>query len=291
MSDFLSKKNLKKIIVIATILLISLTITGCVSTSSNGSVPPLSNNSGSFWDRYILYYISSFILWLATILHNAYGWSIVVFTIIVRVVLLPLNAISIKSMAKQQSLQPEMEALRKKYSDRDAETRRKLQEETSKLYKESGVNPYLGCLPMLIQMPIMIALWQAILRTPELQNGRFLWMDLGHPDPYMVMPILAAIFTFIASYIGQLSQAKSSNNAMTKGMTYVMPVFIGVMACSLQSALSLYWVISNLFQSIQTFFLQNPIKYYRELKLKQLQEKERKAKYRKIYKKFGRKIK
>ncbi|WP_146023770.1 YidC/Oxa1 family membrane protein insertase, partial [Lactobacillus iners] len=187
MSDFLSKKNLKKIIVIATILLISLTITGCVSTSSNGSVPPLSNNSGSFWDRYILYYISSFILWLATILHNAYGWSIVVFTIIVRVVLLPLNAISIKSMAKQQSLQPEMEALRKKYSDRDAETRRKLQEETSKLYKESGVNPYLGCLPMLIQMPIMIALWQAILRTPELQNGRFLWMDLGHPDPYMAV--------------------------------------------------------------------------------------------------------
>ena len=135
----------------------------------------------------------------------------------------------------------------------------------------------------------MWALYQTIYRTPELMNGKFLWMDLGRPDPYYVMPVLAAVFTFMSSYISQLSQPKSSQNGMTKSMTYVMPVIIGISAVGIQSAISLYWVISNLFQVVQTFFLQNPFKYQRELEAQKEAERERQRRIRKTYKRLGRK--
>ncbi|MBD5429483.1 membrane protein insertase YidC [Lactobacillus sp.] len=289
MKDFLTKKNFKRIIMVLGMVALAFVVTGCTSVATGGHVAPISHTSGSWWDRYVLYYLSEFILWIASLVHNSYGWAIIIFTIIIRVILLPLNAIQIKSMGKQQRLQPQMDALRKKYSGKDVETRQKLQEETSKLYKEAGVNPYVGCLPLLIQLPVMWALYQSIYRTPQLQNGHFLWMDLGHPDPYFVMPILAAVFTFMSSYISQMSQPKSSQNGMTKSMTYIMPIFIGVTAVGLQSAISLYWVVSNLFQVVQTFILQNPFKYQRELEEEKKAEQERQKRLRKTYKRLGRK--
>lgn len=290
MKDLLTKKNLKRLVLVLGIVALVLTVSGCAAPTS-GNIQPISHTSGSWWDRYVLYYLSEFILWIASLVNNSYGWAIVIFTIIIRIILFPLQAISIKSMAKQQKLQPQMDALRKKYSGKDVETRQKLQAETSKLYKEAGVNPYVGCLPLLIQLPIMWGLYQAIYRTPELMNGKFLWMDLGRPDPYYIMPILAAVFTFMSSYISQMSQPQSSQNGMTKSMTYVMPVIIGVSAIGIQSAISVYWVISNLFQVVQTFILQNPFKYQREMEQQKKAERERERRLRKTYKKLGRKKK
>ena len=287
MSNLLNKRNIKRLILIFGILVLAVTLTGCATNT--GHVQPVSHTSGSWWSRYVIYYLSEFILWIASLVNNSYGWAIIIFTIIIRVILLPLNAISIKSMSKQQQIQPQMDALRKKYNGKDVESRQKLQEETSKLYKEAGINPYVGCLPLLIQLPIMWALYQTIYRTPELMTGKFLWMDLGRPDPYYVMPVLAAVFTFMSSYISQLSQPKSSQNGMTKSMTYVMPVIIGISAVGIQSAISLYWVMSNLFQVVQTFFLQNPFKYQREMEAKKEEEKERQRRIRRTYKRLGRK--
>lgn len=291
MKDFLTKKNFKRLILVLGMVALAFVLAGCAPTTSGGKIAPISHNSGSWWDRYVLYYLSEFILWIASLVNNSYGWAIIIFTILVRVILLPLNAMQIKSMTKQQSIQPQMDALRKKYSGKDVESRQKLQEETSKLYKEAGINPYMGCLPLLIQLPVMWALYQSIYRTPQLQNGRFLWMDLGHPDPYYVMPILAAVFTFMSSYISQMSQPKSSQTGMTKSMTYVMPIIIGVTAVRFQSAISLYWVVSNLFQVVQTFILQNPFKYQREQEEKKKAEQERQKRLRKAYKRLGRKKK
>lgn len=290
MKDLLTKKNLKRLVLVLGIVVLVLTVSGCAAPTA-GNIQPISHTSGSWWDRYVLYYLSQFILWIASLVNNSYGWAIVIFTIIIRIILFPLQALSIKSMAKQQKLQPQMDALRKKYSGTDVETRQKLQAETSKLYKEAGVNPYVGCLPLLIQLPIMWGLYQAIYRTPELMNGKFLWMDLGRPDPYYIMPILAAVFTFMSSYISQMSQPQSSQNGMTKSMTYVMPVIIGVSAIGIQSAISVYWVISNLFQVVQTFILQNPFKYQREMEQQKEAERERERRLRKTYKKLGRKKK
>lgn len=290
MKDILTKRNVKRLLAALAVVSIAVILTGCSTTGSQQGAP-ISHTSGNWWDRWIVYYVSQFLLWLAKLLGNNYGWTIIVFTIIVRIILLPLNAISIRSSSKMQQIQPQITELRKKYPGRDTESRQLLSQETNKLYKEAGVNPYTGCLPLLIQLPVMYALYQAIWRTPELQNGHFLWMDLGKPDPYYVMPILAMIFTFISTYIGQMSTPQSSQSWMTKMMTYGMAVMVGVMAIGFQSAITLYWVISNLFQAVQTFILQNPIKYKREQEAKAAEERERKRRIRKTYKRIGRKKK
>ncbi len=285
MKDILTKRNVKRLLAVLAVIAIAVVLAGCAPSKH---VAPISHTSGNWWDRWIVYYMSVFLLWLAKIMGNSYGWSIIVFTVIIRVVLFPLNAISIRSTAKMQSVQPQLNALRKKYPGRDVESRELLQEQTSKLYKEAGVNPYMGCLPVLIQLPIMYALYGAIWRTPELQTGKFLWMDLGKADPYFVMPILAALFTFLSTYITQLSTPKSAQSWMTNIMTYGMAIMVGVMAIYFSSAITLYWVISNLFQVVQTFILQNPIKYRREQQAKAKAEKERKHRIRKAYKRLGR---
>lgn len=291
MKDILTKRNVKRLLAVLAVAILAVVLTGCATTGANGQATPISHTSGNWWDRWIVYYMSAFILWLAKLMGNSYGWAIIVFTVIVRVILVPLNAISIRSTTKMQSIQPQINELRKKYPGRDTESRTLLQQETNKLYKEAGVNPYTGCLPVLIQLPVMYALYGAILHTPQLQTGRFLWMDLSKPDPYYIMPILAMIFTFLSTYISQLSTPKSSQNGMTKVMMYGMSIMVGVMALNFQSAITLYWVISNLFQALQTFILQNPIKYRREQEAKAEAERERKRKLRRAYKRLGRKKK
>lgn len=289
MKDILTKRNVKRLLAVLALITLAVVLTGCAAQGTNGHVAPVSHNSGNLWDRWIVYYMSAFILWLAKLMGNSYGWAIIVFTIIIRVILLPLNAISIRSTTKMQGIQPQINELRKKYPGRDTESRTLLQQETNKLYKEAGVNPYTGCLPVLIQLPVMYALYGAILRTPQLQTGRFLWMDLSKPDPYYIMPILAMVFTFLSTYISQLATPKSAQNGMTKVMTYGMAIMVGVMALKFQAAITLYWVISNLFQAVQTFILQNPIKFKKEQEAKAEAERERKRKIRKTYKRLGRK--
>lgn len=289
MKDILSKKSTKRLLaVLALVTVFALVLSGC-ATQTTQKPTPISHNSSNWWDAWVVYYLSQFVLWIAKVCGGSYGWAIIIFTVIIRVILLPLNAVQINSTRKMQEIQPELKALQEKYSSKDLETRNKLNEETQKLYKEAGVNPYAGCLPMVIQLPVMWALYQAIWRTPEMQNGKFLWMDLGKPDPYYILPILATVFTFLSSYIATLSVPKSSQTTMTKMMSYVMAIMIGIWAIVFQSAISLYWVISNLFQVGQTLVLQNPFKYRKEQEAKEEAERERQRKIRRAYKRIKRK--
>ena len=283
--DILTKKNVKRLLVLLTVVALAVVLTGCAST---GTLKPVSHTSGSWWDRWVIYYMSTFLLWLSKLIGNNYGWAIIIFTIIVRLILYPLSAIQIKSTTKMQKIQPEMDALRKKYPGSDTESRTLLSQETNKLYKEAGVNPYAGCLPLIIQMPVMLALYGAIAQTPQLMTGHFMWMDLGKPDPYFIMPILSMILTFASTYISQLSMPKESQTLSSKIMTYGMSIMVGVMGIYFQSAIVVYWVISNLFQVVQTFILQNPIKYRREQEEKERQERERKRQLRRTYKRLKR---
>lgn len=289
MKDILSKKSTKRLLAaLALVTVFALVLSGC-ATQTTQKPTPISHNSSNWWDAWVVYYLSQFVLWIAKVFGGSYGWAIIIFTVIIRVILLPLNAVQINSTRKMQEIQPELKALQEKYSSKDLETRNKLNEETQKLYKEAGVNPYAGCLPMVIQLPVMWALYQAIWRTPELQNGKFLWMDLGKPDPYYILPILAAVFTFLSSYIATLSVPKSSQTTMTKMMSYAMAIMVGIWAIVFQSAISLYWVISNLFQVGQTLVLQNPFKYRKEQEAKEEAERERQRKMRRAYKRIKRK--
>lgn len=289
MKDILSKKSTKRLLAaLALVTVFALVLSGC-ATQTTQKPTPISHNSSNWWDAWVVYYLSQFVLWIAKVCGGSYGWAIIIFTVIIRVILLPLNAVQINSTRKMQEIQPELKALQEKYSSKDLETRNKLNEETQKLYKEAGVNPYAGCLPMVIQLPVMWALYQAIWRTPEMQNGKFLWMDLGKPDPYYILPILATVFTFLSSYIATLSVPKSSQTTMTKMMSYVMAIMVGIWAIDFQSAISLYWVISNLFQVGQTLVLQNPFKYRKEQEAKEEAERERQRKMRRAYKRIKRK--
>ena len=135
------------------------------------------------------------------------------------------------------------------------------------------MNPYAGCLPLLVQMPILMALWQSISRVPALQEGKFLWLQLGDRDPYFILPILAALFTFASTYLSSMSQIES--NASLKIMNFAMPLMILLMGINIASGLSLYWVVSNAFQVVQTLILNNPFKIRQEREEAARKERER----------------
>ena len=264
-------KKVKRVLSLAAIGSLTLFLAAC-------SNKPVTSHSTGLWDHYIVYNFSRFIIWLSNNC-GGYGMGIIIFSIIIRVLLLPLMFYQTKSMLKTQELAPKLKAIQKKYSSRDRESMVKMQEETSKLYKEAGVNPWASMLPMIIQLPIMWALYQAIWRTPELRHGTFLWLQLGHTDPYYILPILAALFTFLSSWLSMASMPE--RNAMTSAMTWFMPIMVFFMALGFSSAITLYWVVSNAFQVVQTLLLQNPFKIRREREAK---EKQAKAKKRKLEK-------
>lgn len=254
-------------------LLLSFGLIGLVLVlSACGATGEVSSSSSGIWDRYIVYYFAEAIKFLS---FGNIGIGIILFTLIIRIILLPLMHFQTKSMRKTQELQPKLKELQQKYSSKDPETQAKMREEQQKLYAENNVNPYIGCLPLLIQMPIMMALWQAISRVPALKEGQFLWLNLGESDPYYILPILAAVFTFASTYLSSMSQLES--NPSTKIMSFFMPVMILVMGVNLASGLSLYWVVSNAFQTAQTMLINNPfkIRQEREMEAKKIKERQR----------------
>lgn len=190
-----------------------------------------------------------------------YGICIIIFTVVVKVCLYPLYIKQIKSTAKMSDLQPKMQAIQKQYANDQQTMNIKMQE----LYKEEKFNPMGGCLPMLIQMPIIMGLF-ALLRNPMRYmtddnmifafHESFVWInDLAQPDPW-ILPIIAGVATFIAFTMNRMLQdtgnaAANQMAGMTKMMQYVFPVMILWMARSFPSGLALYWAVS---QIIQIFF-------------------------------------
>ncbi|HIX35368.1 MAG TPA: membrane protein insertase YidC [Candidatus Limosilactobacillus merdigallinarum] len=248
------KKHLKKILSLTGILSLTLFLAAC-------SNEPITSNSTGFWDHDIIYNCSRFIIWLSNHF-GGYGMGIIIFTIIIRIIILPVMYWQTKSTIAMQELQPELKKLQQKYSSRDRETMQKLQMETQKLYRDAGVHPMASMLPLLIQLPVMWALYQAIWRTNVLRHGSFLWLQLGKTDPYYVLPILAAVFTFISSWLAMAGMPEQSS--MTTVMTWGMPIMIFFMSLGFPAAITLYWVVTNAFQVVQTLLIQNPFKLRRE---------------------------
>lgn len=253
---------MKRLLLLVGMAMLLVVLTGC-------GTGQITAHSTGIWDRYIVYNFARCISFLSFGGTPAIG--IILFTLIIRVLLLPLMHYQTKQTRKMQDIQPELKKLQQQYSSRDPETQRQLQEETQRLYAEYDVNPMAGCLPLLIQMPILMALWQALARVQSLTNGHFLWMDLSQPDPYFILPILAAVFTYISSKLASMSQIES-NMSMTI-MNIAMPVMILFMGINLASGLSLYWVVSNAFQVGQTLLLNNPFKIRREREEKAREER------------------
>ncbi|AMV69303.1 Inner membrane protein translocase component YidC, short form OxaI-like [Pediococcus damnosus] len=260
-------KHSKRNMVMMAVASLTVLLAGC-------STAPITKNSTGFWDHWIVYNFSRAIIWLSKLFGNNYGWGIIVFTIIVRIIILPLMIYQTKSSMKTAEIQPKVQALQKKYSSKDIETQQKLRDEQQKLYAEAGVNPVAGCLPLIVQLPILYALYAAVSRTEVLKAGTFLWLQLGDRDPYFILPVIAAVFTYISSCLSMKSQP--TQNGMTTMMTIGMPVIIFFTALSVPSAVSLYWVVTNIFQAGQTLLLQNPFKINREREAKAKAEQDKK---------------
>lgn len=182
----------------------------------------------------------------------SYGLAIIFFTLIIRIILLPLNIKQTRSQAKMQEIQPEIQKVQTKYKNDP----QKSQQEIMKLYKEHGANPMSGCLPLLIQMPVLFAMYYVYYNLQGIEGVRFLWIpDLTKPDPIYLLPILSTATTYVSSL---MIAPKNNDNPQAKQMSTMntgMAIFMGFMSLNFKSALVLYWVVNNLIQMGQTFVM------------------------------------
>lgn len=181
------------------------------------------------------------LVWLFQVTHS-YGVAIILLTLIIRGALAPLTYQQSKSMAKMKSLQPQIKQLQEKHKDDPKFLQRRMME----IYKENNVNPLGGCLPMLIQLPFLWALFQ-VLRHYEF-TAHFLIWDLGVKDPYFILPALAALTTYVQSLL-------TVTDPSQRMVAYIMPIFIGWISVSFPAGLVLYWVVSNVFTIGQQWWI------------------------------------
>lgn len=186
--------------------------------------------------------------WLHGILGN-WGVAIIAITIIIKSLMYPLTKAQYTSMAKMRALQPKMAALKEKYGD----DRQKFGQATMEMYRKEKVNPMGGCLPILLQMPIFLALFYVFLESTELRHAEFvLWLtDLSAMDPYYVLPVLFGVSMFVT----QKLQPMTVQDPMQQKMMTFMPVIFSVFFLWFPSGLVLYWLVSNLISIAQMLII------------------------------------
>jgi len=236
-----------------------------------------------WWDLILYRPILNFLMVLTSGLFSNFGLAVIALTVIIRLVMLPLTLKQLRASKelseKMQALQPKLQQVQKKY----AKDMRKLQQETGKLYKEAGISP-LGCLsspmliPLLIQFPIWIALYQAVIQaiaiTPQdllglsqhlyswsiVQqalpvSGKFLWLNLGEPDPYFIIALLVIVTMWVSQKMMTTITADPRQQQMNNMMQLMMPLLFGFITLTLPSGLGLYFVVSAIFSIIVEYFI------------------------------------
>lgn len=205
------------------------------------------------------------------------GWAIIIFTIFLRLLLFPLSISSQKAMQKMRDLQPQLDKLKNKHG----KDKKAMQQAQLELYQANKVNPVAGCIPQILQLVILIVLYQFLLKFigQEVSNGvtinsHFFWLDLRHPDQLYVLPVLAGLTQLVLSLMMTPKKVvvlekkakkvtKSTEpegvadmaQTMQKQMTFMMPLFTAFIALGFPSGLSLYWVVTTIFSVIQQYYV------------------------------------
>jgi YidC/Oxa1 family membrane protein insertase len=250
----------KKYMLLLTLIGLAAFLSGCTEINE-----PITSESEGIWNSLFVYPLSWSIIKIAELLNNSYGLSIIIITLVIRLILLPLNIKQLKSTRAMQKIQPQLLEIQKKYSSKDQKTQQKLQEETMKLMQKYNVNPLAGCLPILVQMPILVAIYHAIMRTEQIKTHSFLWFELGVPDPYFILPVLVAGGMYLQQKL--MMSVNSSSSAMSnpqmqlqlKMMNVMMPLMLGGMTLFLPSALGIYWLTGSIFMIIQVLLINKPM--------------------------------
>ncbi len=205
-------------------------------------------------DYGFLWMIAKPLFWLLDHIHNLVGnWgiAIILLTVLIKIAFFYPSAISYRSMAKMRKVQPKMQALKETYGD----DRQRMSQELMKLYKTEKVNPVSGCLPMLLQMPVFIALYWALMESVELRHASFLWLDdLSVKDPFFVLPLVMGL----TMWIQQKLNPTPPDPTQAKIMQW-MPVFFTGLFMFFPAGLVVYWVVNNTLSIIQQYIITKQI--------------------------------
>lgn len=227
--------------------------------------------------------VGKVILWSFQLFHRFipnYGLVIILFSILVKLVLFPLTRKSYQSMKEMQLLQPKMQEMNEKYK----ENPQKKQQEVMKMYQEYGINPLGGCIPMALQMPLLIALFSIFRSTIELRGASFIWWitDLSRPDTVAMLPFTVPFYgntvNILPLFMGVtmfIQQKMTMQDPKQKAMVYMMPVFLTFLFNSFPSGLNLYYALFNLFSILQEKFLPYKIRTLEEMKASKASKKKR----------------
>ena len=195
-----------------------------------------------------------------------YGLAIILLTVLIKIALYPLSAKQMRSMVIMQQLAPKIKEIQQKYKEKDPQ---KMQQKVMELYKQNNVNPMSGCLPLIVQLPILIALYRALLffKYPENIIPSFLWInnlshvyvfneikDLSSAFVVLSLPVLAGVTTYLQS-----KMTMTASDPTQRMMLYTMPVFIAYICMTVPAGLSLYWVAFNVMGIIQQYFVNKQI--------------------------------
>ncbi len=238
----------------------------------------ISVESSGIWNTIVIWF-AQFIVWLGTVFGSSIGMGVILATLIVRGIMIPLYGKSNKSQEQMRQIQPKINALNKKYEGKkDQDSQRKKAMEQQALYKDAGINPLAGCLPLLLQLPILFAFYDAIqylvpadatIKALEAQGDKVIYgleqlgatglsttlfgLDLN--NPVIIFAFLSAATTFLATKVSMIGQdADAPGTGMMKGMLFAMPAMIFVFGMTLPGALSIYWLIGNLVTIAQTLY-------------------------------------
>ena len=176
-----------------------------------------------------------------------FGVSIIIVTILIKIMLLPLTFKQDKSMKEMKKLQPELEKIKEKY----ANDKQMLNIKTMELYKEHKVNPLGGCLPLLLQLPILFALFGVLRNGIIPKDSSFLWLKLSVPDPFYVLPVLNGAVSFFQ----QKLMGSADSNPQMKNMMYIFPIMMIMFSLKMPSGLQLYWLTSSILAVVQQYFI------------------------------------
>jgi YidC/Oxa1 family membrane protein insertase len=212
---------------------------------------PAAPNLGLTVDYGWLWIICEPIFWVLEHVHNIignWGWAIVLVTVLIKAIFYPLSAMSYRSMAAMRALQPKIEALKLRYAD----DKQKLTQATMELYRKEKANPFSGCFPVIIQVPVFIALYYVLMESVELRQAPFIfWIeDLSTRDPYFILPILMGL-----SMVLQQRLSPSPLDPTQAKMMMLLPVFFTFIFLFFPSGLVLYWLVNNLLSVSQQWYI------------------------------------
>ena len=216
----------------------------------------------NLWDVLLITPLTTSLIYLYEILGQNLGWAIIGLTVALRVLVFPLSLPALKSARVQREIQPELEKIKKKHKDdKQAQAQAQMQ-----LFKERGVNPFAGCLPQILQLVILIALYRVFITnlTNGTLNQQFFFWDLSVKDPLFILPLLAAGAQFLVSKtmlpaVSQEHEAAHASKekaddfatAFQKQNLYIFPIFTLVLGFQFPAGLMLYWFVSTLVQALQ----------------------------------------